>query len=211
MRFIKNLLNALLILHFLIVSVHIFVKNTGLDNIMEWTSKYTDPYFIQEWEMFAPPPQTNTKMFYRYLVQHQDGLADTTDFQEILEPLYEKQKTEIYSLSRLSYYLFNCSQNLLTQCHEYIVNLPADIDPCDSIQIEETFHNKIQKSFSFQSIARHAKMIYQHNYDLHSDDKVYFSFHLLDEIIPDYETRNSQKSEPRQLTAYNSSFYPLNF
>lgn len=125
--------------------------------------------------------------------------------------LISAAKNKNYSLSRLSYYLFNCSQNLLTQCHEYIVNLPADIDPCDSIQIEETFHNKIQKSFSFQSIARHAKMIYQHNYDLHSDDKVYFSFHLLDEIIPDFETRDFQKSEPRQLTAYNSSFYPLNF
>jgi hypothetical protein len=211
MRFTKNILNALLVLHFLIVSVHIVVKNTGYGNITEWTSNYIDPYFIQEWEMFAPPPQTNTKLFYRYLVHHQDGLTDTTDFQEILEPLYQKQKTEIYSLSRLSYYLFNCSQNLLTQCHEYILNLPDNIDPCDSIQIAETFHHKIQQSFSFQSITRHAKLIYQHNYDLHSEDVIYFSFHLLDEVIPDYETRDSHKSEPRQLTAYNSSFYPLNF
>ena len=205
-------MTGLLILHFLIASVHIFVKNSDHDEIKNWTSCYIDPFFIQEWEMFAPPPQSNTKLFYRFLIRRQDGVSDTTDFQEILEPLYKKQKNEIYSLARLSYYLFNCSQNLLSQCHDFVVNLPTNLDPCDSVQIQTTFHNKIQKSYSYQSIARHAKIIFQQHYGINPGEEIYFSFHLLEETIPDYTRKDElQPSDLSQLTAYNSTFYQLNF
>lgn len=211
MNFVKKLINLLFALHFVIIGLHILVKNAGFDQIKDYTSLYIDPFFIQEWEMFAPPPQTNMRMYYRYLLRHPDGKTDTTEFREILEPLYRKQKSEIYSLARLSYYLFNCSQNLLSQCHAFITDLPQNIDACDTAQVQKVFDARIQNSFSFQSIARHAKLIYMHHYDQDPAYQVYFSFHFLEEAIPDFHTRKTVNNDQERLTAYNSSFYPINF
>jgi len=211
MNFAKKLISLVFALHFMIVCLHILAKNAGFDLIKDYTSLYIDPFFIQEWEMFAPPPQTNMKMYYRYLLRHPDGKADTTEFREILEPLYEKQKSEVYSLSRLSYYLVNCSQNLLSQCYGFMDNLPQNIDECDTSEVQKIFDTRIQNSFSFQSIARHAKLIYIHHYDQEPADQVYFSFHFLEEEIPDFHTRKLVNNDQERLTAYNSSFYPINF
>lgn len=211
MNKVKYIINGIFIVHFTILVIHIVAKNSGLQHIESWTVLYTDPFFIQEWEMFAPPPQSNTKLYYQFLIKHGNGLVDTTEYQEILEPLYSKQKSQIYSLARLSYYLYNCSQNLLTQCHQYAIALT---DHCENLNSEEAikqFDEKIQRSFSFQSLAKHAKLIFENQYLVLPDDEVLFSFHLLEEEILPYETLLTTESKSEKITAYNSKFYKLKF
>lgn len=210
MSIIKNIITGLFILHFSVIVYHICAKHEILqgENI---TSKYIDPYFLQEWEMFAPPPTGNTRLMYRYVL-FSDGRTDTSAFKEILQPLYKKQLNKFYSLSRLSYYLFNCTQNIYAN-YEYFVNhLPDSVSRSNTDQVRKYVNNKMEQSYSHQSLLKHGLLVFKANYTGIKYDSVLFSYHILDEPIAGFENSNARvtKSKDEPAFAWNSRMCKLN-
>lgn len=203
---IKRILTMLFLLHFGIVAYYIISKHTSLSG-NKVLSKYINPFFPQEWEMFAPPPTSNTRLFYRYII-YSKGRIDT-GFKEILKPLYKHQISDVYSLSRLSYYLFNSTQNIYSNYTYYLQNLPDSISR-DKTKIKLYINTMMSKSYSHKSLIRHGQLIYEIKYQNIKPDSVLFSYHILDEPICKYENRHYKKpADKEQSFAWNSILYKI--
>jgi hypothetical protein len=206
---IRFFISAVFVVHFLFIGWYITAKHLGIPG-EELVSEYIQPYCPQEWEMFAPPPEVNTRLLYRYVI-FKNGRADTSAFKEILNPLYKRQVKKEYSLSRLSYYLFNCTQNIYKNYEYMLEHLPDSVKVSNYEQLRAYTNQFMSKSYSHQSILKHGSLVLTAHYSTDKYDSVYFSYHILDEAIPEYKNRFTRKqgSDSALTFAWNSNFCKL--
>lgn len=206
----KKVVIALLTTHFLILLVHIWAKNSEISKIVRYTNWYVNPFFTQEWEMFAPPATENSKLFFRYYIYNK-GDIDTTNFREVLKPLYKRQVNGEYALSRVSYFLFNCTRNIQKSNHYLIENAPPNIK-ADSILLLKFVDQKIAKTQSHKSLIGYGTKLFQKKYPYSEFDSVSISYHILDVQIPDFDNRHSDSyrdTDSLKIDVWNGSHYRI--
>ena len=207
MNWTKCAISCVFLFHFSIVGLHIIGKN--LDWKLErLTDKYVSPLFSQEWEMFAPPPSSNTRMFYRYLTWNK-GCADTSEFREILRPLYETQKHQVYSIGRLSYYLYNCSNDLIESHISILESIPDSIKSSSEARFRAELVSRISNTYAHRAISRHAEFVYEGAFGERFADSVSYSYHILDEELPEFKNRFDTPQDSTNAFAWNSVFFHL--
>jgi hypothetical protein len=201
----------IILLHIIILCANISSKHLNQKNLYDLTCRYTLPFFPQEWEMFAPPPTSNTRLYFRFVV-YDDGVADTTSFREVLRPLYRHQVEDFYSLSRLSYYLYNCSQNMYLN-YEYCINhMPDSIRHCGKAEMSQFINQKLATSYSHKALLKYGRQVFIKEYDHLESDSVSMSYHLLDVEIPSFENRYlvfDDGDDSKKIAVWNSSLYKI--
>lgn len=161
--------------------------------------------------MFAPPPTQNTRLYFRYLVKN-GSKVDTSEFKEILRPLYKAQTSNEHRISRVSYYLFNSSMNILSN-YAYWTNKTELCDFNNEKDYQLFINEKLSKSFSHNSLIKYGYEVCKRKIQFSSQDSVFMSYHVLQEDIPQFEERkfeNIDKNEANDdLIVWNSSFYKI--
>ncbi len=205
---IKKTATLIFVLHFVLLSGYILSKHSPLP-LPEPAAAYVSLLFPQEWEMFAPPPQSNTLLFYRFAICSGDR-RDTTGFHEVLRPLYRHQTTGVTSLGRLSYFLFNTTQNVHENQAYYLKNLPDSIPECDEKRVGRYLQQAMARSYTHQALVRHGRLVYAANFPGQPADSVLFSYHIIHEKIPAFEQRFAASDSLLFEDAYwNSPFYKI--
>lgn len=210
----KIIIFSIIGIHFLIISTNIASKHLSFGDLYDLTSQYTFPYFPQEWEMFAPPPTSNTRLYFRYIT-YMDNNVDTSEFKEVLRPLYRRQVKDIYSLARLSYYLQNCAQNMYLNYGYCLDHMPDSIKVCGDREKAEYISRRLSTSYSHAAILEYGRNVYNKENPSLYPDSVRMSYHLLDVSIPDFKDRynkldpNSDQEDQSEVVAWNSSFFKI--
>lgn len=205
---LKKILLGCFILHFGAATWSIFSRNYALPEL-PLVNGYIGRFFPQAWEMFAPPPQKDTRLFLRF-VTHTGDEADTSAFQDVLGPLYQHQKSDFYALGRLSYFLYNCTQ-MIQEDHAYFLeHLPDHIDPNKHDSVDAYINAQTARTYPFYGLRKYAQGVYQAKFAGMPADSVTFSFHILSEsILPYTQRKRTVDFQNMERSVWNSTFYRL--
>lgn len=107
-------------------------------------SKIFNTFFYQKWQFFAPPPQSNDRIYYEYV-----DVLGKNEVLEVLEPLSIQRQKEFLLNSNISVVDYLLSNNLTAITD----NLRTDynnfkINKCTDIQNEELCNAEFQKEIS---------------------------------------------------------------
>ncbi len=82
------LLSALMVWHFSIVLLHVLPFNPLTNKYRNVVEAYVNPFFTQNWHLFAPDPVSHTKTIYiQARVKGPDGKLVESDWVDITTPL----------------------------------------------------------------------------------------------------------------------------
>lgn len=181
----RYLLYFLFSCHLAIVSIYNFGKLI-YDRPILGTVKYVEPFFTQNWEMFAPPPKHNTNLYYRYVIFN-NNVKDTTQLFEILGPLYHDQLIKESSFSRLSYFLFNCCQDVSDSQLNGMIELSREKKMNDN-SVNNLLNDRIYRLYSHKSIVKHSCKVFSSLFPDAQSDSVFVSYSITHDRINKNDT-----------------------
>jgi hypothetical protein len=177
---LRYLLYIVFFMHLIIIILYNLGKQI-CDRPILGLDMYIEPFFTQEWEMFAPPPQFNTNLYYQFQIFRNDK-SETSIQYEILGTLYKKQLMQEKSFARLSYYLFNCCQDITENQLEGVLDL-AKKKIINEKNINELLVKKIYKLYSHKSLIKHARKTFDAQFSGLKIDSVYVSYSITHDKI----------------------------
>ncbi|OYD06940.1 DUF5819 family protein [Paludifilum halophilum] len=112
------LLAGSLILHFSVASLYLSPDNPVKTKAWDFLHDYMDPWFTQNWKLFAPNPVSqHQSLWVKMKVENpQTGGLTETDWKDITQPLVLKhQESRISSEARVLRYMESGSQSFLDE------------------------------------------------------------------------------------------------
>jgi len=170
MKKLQILVVVLLVCHFLLIIINQldnlnYIKNSKLT---EFAERYTNPFFEQNWGMFAPnPPRGNQYVIVKYKFKKDSLVLDIHD---------KISQNSIFSI-------FSINQRVLkyqNECYNDIINkLNAKKISFDSINVHKS--HGIESLLNYSRFTLYNQDVFlkkvQHN------DSVFVDFYLVDEIL----------------------------
>lgn len=171
----------------LYVSPNNYIRIQFDDYLLQFES-----YFYQNWAFFAPPPQTNQRLYYLFYNKKDSIPAHAY---EALQPIYqEKQKKSPFNAEEeaLDYILSSAIIITTNYLREQIKYLKfANPDSSDKFYLSKAHkiaREKLPEFPSFKTLMNYAKLITQkQNIDL-KNHGISLQIHLVD--IPPFADRN---------------------
>ncbi len=179
MKKLKVIFKVFLVCHFTLIVINQFdyFKYIKIDNkLNELAKKYTNPFFEQNWGMFAPnPPHGNQYVIVKYKTKNDSLLID------IHQKISESSIFSIFSINqRILKYQNECYNDIIKKVHSKTI----------------TFNNiNIHNSHGLESLLNYSKfsLLAQNKFsqNIKDNDSVFVDLYLMDEIL------NKPNEKPR--------------
>jgi hypothetical protein len=174
--------------------------------------KFFQKSLYQKWTFFSPPPETNKRVFFEFIIENHDS-SGTVHSIELFEKFGEKLKNK-YLLNDLTastdWILFNYTE-AITNESKIAYNLYKNSHPCENDSCYEEFANlfntHLQTSIQMNFLTNHARVLSkQMNIPINSE----FRIKICEESIPRYHERYDKNVILKLKTVYVSNLLNLN-
>lgn len=183
MRTLNKLISLMFISHFAVLFIYLtgdlellpkeFAKYT------KWTNKYVNPFFEQNWGMFAPnPPTSNLHVFVQYIIPEANSKKYSTWY-DIYSPVISQNHHSYFSLNqRLLKYFHGCTMEVYNAGFE---------DTTTTSKVGKTAH--IRNSYGYQSLKKYARISYNSLGQPALSKDVKFRFKFINVYFPSFRDR----------------------
>ena len=203
----RFLLSFLLFIHFSIVALTVCPDNpiTHIHKIA--LHAYVDPFFTQNWSLFAPNPVSTNQTLQVRFVSYAKGDSVQTEWSDLKESLIKQRAKDFWSpLQRLEKYLGGVTQGIVKdqiEINKYIANHPTmSKDSLDPIQ------NIFKANFAHRALVNYSKIVYKKMYAGPIQfDSVYLSYRVVDAQFPRFSKRHLNYYDNKN---YKITYFGLN-
>ncbi len=209
----KIILGGVLFAHFVIITFHLLSDNPLSHQYKKEITIYTQPFFRQSWNLFAPNPiNTNPKIYYQFAF-HKGDKIDSTAWMDIIQPLINTKRSGVWSsaqrvLKSLSTVSLDMSKSI-TKINKYInQKYMTDTTAIDSNAISQIKKDLMTKTPSHRLVIHYANYTLDKFYqkDLQSitegQDSIMIRYKIVFEKFPRFSQRH--------LDYYDRSNYKFN-
>lgn len=150
----------------------------------QWTTHYIDPFFEQDWGMFAPvPPSSNLHVFMQYRVV-KAGQATTSPWYDVYSPILAQNHSSFFSLNqRLMKYFHGATMNVY-KAKNTLTDTTATV-----------VNQAITRSYGYKSLRNYAKIVLSNKNELAAaGDTTYLKIKFINDYFPPY----ARRAEPQQ-------------
>lgn len=192
---VLRLIKGFIILHFSLICLNFIVF------LLDKNISVLNSYFRnhqQEWNMFAPPPTHNTDIIFNYNL-YKNGKIWGKFSLNILDPIYDKQLTKDIVYSKISYFLFNSSQNIL----DSYLKLKSKNE-----FTEKDINQKVSKTYDFKALKWYSqKLAYKRTNVLKTDSiKVQYIFTFRGIKTPNFESEKIDRLKEIENFKWTSEY-----
>jgi len=145
----------------------------------QWTTHYIDPFFEQDWGMFAPvPPSSNLHVFMQYRTV-KGGQATTSPWYDVYSPILTQNQSSFFSLNqRLMKYFHGATMNVYKA-----KNTLTDTSAAAANQA-------VTHSYGYKSLRNYAKIVLSNKGGLTATgDTTYLKIKFINDYFPPYAKR----------------------
>lgn len=215
-KIITILLLGTVSIYFLITIIYSFPENYIKIKHKKTFAKF-EYHFYQKWGFFAPPPKTNTQLFFTYRdVQNNKELFSI----EILSELYKEKRRKVFNTFEeiVDYQLVGCCTAITSFIHDDFENKKF-LYPDSSIQslqknAMEDYNNYYLNFPFFKSLVNYSKIVLSKSKykDLIASKQLEVKVTIVEIPIKKFSEamKNSKKSiKEEMMVAFNSKFVKL--
>ena len=176
-------------------------------------SKYKifDKYLYQKWQFFAPPPQSNSRLYFTYIFKNKKNQIEKYEI-ELFEKYVQKLKKE-YLINDLNanieYLVFNNS-NVITDVFSKLYGMYKLKNNCDGDTCFQEFYIKtlaiLEHSNTFDFLLNHSERL---SNKLNLPPNTFIKITLKEIDIPKYSERHKKNNNKNQKIGFISNYYML--
>ncbi len=182
-------------IHFLIISAYHMPDNPIKHQYKKQINAYINPFFTQEWKLFAPNPiASNMSILYRFL-NYKDGLiSDDTGWLDPSIPFIEERRDKFWSPSQRVLKYFSSSYMNIIETYDKASEYSLKIDSIsqDSVKTKIIITKMIESSLGHIAVNTYARFILnkvseENNWT--NTDSILFQYKILDSSFPRFSKR----------------------
>lgn len=192
--FYSTLISGLFLFYFITTLIFSTPDNYINISLIEHTENFNS-LFYQKWAFFAPPPQSNDRLYY--IFEKKTNKSEIIIF-EVVEPLLKEKinKAPFNSNEDLTDYLISNSLYLITDCirmtrESFEYEAKSKNKKIDEVELTKKVIEFIEKTKSYNTLLNYSKKVALNNNLKHEDYFVYIKI--------------SQKKIPKFIDRYNTN------